>query len=284
MPQEPRIDTVRHDVLARLAASLDIPAPEGAVPPLWHWTAFLDAVPTRSLGPDGHPRSGGLIPDPPYPRRMFAGGRLHWDRPLPLDAEIERHISVGETTHKSGRNGPLAFVTVTLHYTVDGVKVATEEQDLVYRPEPDGPPATDTEATREPHDARATPEPSPLLEGEPEPDLRADVILGPEHLFRFSALTFNTHRIHYDLPYATGVEGYPGLVVHGPLLAIRLAELVRAERSDDVVGGFSFRAMAPAFAGQSLSFLAWKTEDGYRLAARRGPATLMAAEVVLRGG
>lgn len=284
MAQGPRTDTVRHDVLARLAASLDLPTADGTVPPLWHWTAFLDAVPTRSLGPDGHPRSGGLIPDPPYPRRMFAGGRLHWDRPLPVDAEIERHVSVGETVHKSGRNGPLAFVTVTLRYAVGGVVTATEEQDLVYRPEPDGPPATDAETTGEPEDDRTAPEQSPLLEGEPEPDLRADVVLGPEHLFRFSALTFNTHRIHYDLPYATGVEGYPGLVVHGPLLAVRLAELIRAEHGADAVGAFSFRAMAPAFAGQQLSFLAWEAEKGYRLAARRGPTTLMAAEVVLRGG
>ena len=268
-------DTARTGDLHRMAATLDGPAPIGSVPPLWHWTMFLDRTPTAELGPDGHPASNEILPELPHPRRMFAGGRLRWEAPLPVDTPIFRRTSAGAFRHKEGRSGPLSFVTVTHQYLVDGAVVLTEDQDLVYRPvagprpRPPGQPPARTADDDERSAATAT--------------WRATRVADPALLFRFSALTFNAHRIHYDLPYATMEEGHEGLVVHGPLLAIWLLELVRRTSLTQHVLEVRFRALAPAFAGDAVELLGWHDpeNDHIELAARCDGRPVMTADVSL---
>lgn len=269
-----RTDVIHRGDIARLAATLDVATPD-AVPPLWHWTSFLDRSPTATLGPDGHPREGGLIPEPPYPRRMFAGGRMRWNAPLPLDTPIRRTTTVGGVVHKEGGRGPLAFVTVEMTYSVDGQPLAVEEQDLVYLPDAPQPPAPVPSGAKAPH-----------VEGGPgaAPDLFASVTFHETTLFRFSALTFNTHRIHYDLPYTRDVEGHPGLVVHGPMLVMRLMDVVRAAHGSDAIERLAFRAVAPAYSGATVGFSGWQADREVRLEAREGARTLMKADVTLRTG
>lgn len=226
-----------HDIaalqpVAALSATLDRadPTPQAgdALPPLWHWLYFLPLAPAREIGDDGHPKRGGFLPPVPLPRRMWAGGRLNFHRPLPLGTAIERTSTIGDVTTKTGRSGSLVFVTVR-HEIADTQGVAiTEEQDIVYRdaPQPGAPaPAPQAAPTDE----------SFAREIAPDPVL----------LFRYSALTFNGHRIHYDRPYATGVEGYAGLVVHGPMIATLLLDLVRRERPGRTVRSFTFKAVRP---------------------------------------
>lgn len=289
-----RTDTIRSDDILRLAAALDLPAPAtGLVPPLWHWTSFLDRTLTEQMGADGHPRAGGLVEYPPHPRRMFAGARLTWARTLPTDVPLTRVVEVSEPVHKeSSRTGPMVFVTILMRYLADGEELAQEQQDLAYLPERP-PPSADAPAPSE----------SAPDEAEHE-DAASDGVLlrrraafGPVVLFRFSALTYNSHRIHYDQPYVTGVEGYPGLVVHGPLLAMQLAELARALHGDAALEGFAFRARSPAFAGERIVLEAREasiddaeaapgTAGGRVLAltARRGTTELMTASARLRPG
>lgn len=201
-----------------------------ALPLLWHWFYFLPRAPQSRLGPDGHPERGGFLPPIPYPRRMFAGARLRLHRPLALGAPARREGVIRTVTTKSGRSGSLAFVTVGYSFFQGDVLCLEEEQDIVYR-EP-GPPVP------APAPAELPPPPAGAWSRVVAPDSRL--------LFRFSALTFNAHRIHYDRDYATREEGYPGLVVHGPLTAILLLELVRRNASRPVAG-FSFRGQAPLF-------------------------------------
>jgi len=269
-----RTDVVRSDDVARLAATLDVPGPAG-VPPLWHWTSFLDHSATATLGEDGHPREGGLIASPPHPRRMFAGGRMRWHAPLPVDTPIRRTAKVGGIVHKEGSRGPLSFVTVELSYSVDGEVLAVEEQDLVYLPAV--APSSSSGA------AAASPAPAPRDE-RPAPDLAAEATFHETTLFRFSALTFNTHRIHYDLPYARDVEGYPGLVVHGPMLIMRLLDLVRDAYGEDAIERLSFRAVAPTFCGSTVRFAGRRLDRDIALEADRDGTTLRKADITLRSG
>jgi 3-methylfumaryl-CoA hydratase len=226
-------DVVRPDAVAALAATLDYPQapPHGApLPPLWHWINFWAVSPQSQLGEDGHPRRGGFLPPVPLPRRMWAGGRLTFPAPLPVGASIARTSTIKDIAQKNGAGGQLIFVTVRHEIHHEGRLAITEEHDIVYRglPAP-GAPAPAPKAP--PSDARwsRTITPDPVL------------------LFRYSALTFNGHRIHYDRSYVTGVEGYPGLVVHGPLIATLLMELLRAELPAAQVAEFSFRAVSPLF-------------------------------------
>ena len=278
-----RTDTIHAGDVARLAATLDVPAPVG-VPPLWHWTSFLDRSPTSTLGPDGHPRQGGLIAVPPHPRRMFAGGRMRWTAPLPLDTPVRRTASVGEIVHKVGSKGPLAFVTVELTYSVDGRTVAVEEQDLVYLPEtpPSPAPAGSGSAAPAGGARRATADPAEDPGTDAGPDLFAEATFHETTLFRFSALTFNTHRIHYDLPYTRDVEGYPGLVVHGPMLIMRLLDLVRDAHGEDSIERLAFRAVSPTFCGSTVTFSGRRDGRDILLEASRDGRTLMKADVTLR--
>jgi len=214
---------------ATLDRDLDTPASSGAaLPPLWHWLYFLPRAPQREIGSDGHPRLGGFLPPAPLPRRMWAGGRLQWHAPLRVGDALARSTRIESVTHKSGRSGDLVFLLLRHEVRAGGVLVLTEEQDIVYR------------APAQPSDPVPAPQAAPA-----DAVWSREIVPDPVLLFRFSALTFNAHRIHYDRPYATGAEGYPGLVVHGPLLATLLADLARRERPEARVTGFSFRAVRP---------------------------------------
>ncbi len=227
------------------AALLDVASPVRAegdpLPPLWHWFTLVDAVPQRELGADGHPRDGAFLPPLPGRRRMFAGGRLRQWAPIPVGARLTGRSALAGVTVRTGRTGELAFVTVREELFADDRHVATEEQDLVYRCEPDGAPRRRVTA---PGPAEVT--------GTPRRALAVDPML----LFRFSALTYNAHRIHYDLPYARAVEGYPGLVVHGPLLALLALELPRLSRPDTPVRVFDYRLVRPVFAPAEIEAVA----------------------------
>jgi 3-methylfumaryl-CoA hydratase len=204
------------------------------VPPLWHWFFFLPMAPQAQLGGDGHPQRGGFLPPIDLPRRMFAGARIRFVRPLVVGKPALRHSVIRDVIEKQGRTGALAFVTVAHRIDQDGAVCIEEEQDIVYREA--GAPVAAPEL-------RALP-PAPAG------SWTRLVSPTPTLLFRFSALTFNAHRIHYDRPYATGEEGYPGLVVQGPLTAVLLLELVRThkhEHAHRAVGAFEFRARAPLF-------------------------------------
>ncbi|MDT7608360.1 MAG: hypothetical protein QOG96_2863 [Pseudonocardiales bacterium] len=254
------------------AALLDQPSPldgaaPGVLPPMWHWFGFLAHPAQRELGADGHPAAGRFLPPIPHRRRMFAGARWRQHQPLPVDEPITCRSSVTSVEVKTGRSGEMAFVTVRNEFSRHGELAVLEEQDIVYRSQPD-PPAAAAEPTGVPAQvAPAEPteqqpseqQPSELQPteqqptedkpaAEQEPRLSPDAAL----LFRFSALTYNAHRIHYDQPYATGVEGYPGLVVHGPLLALLALELPRRNRPEAPVAEFRYRLRRPAFAGTEL--------------------------------
>lgn len=218
-----------------LAAAATLEPPSGPptvgspLPPLWHWFYFLPRAPQSQLSSDGHPQRGGFIPPIPYPRRMFAGARIRFHHPLLIGQPARREGVIRNITQKSGRSGPLAFVTVGYQIYQHDTLCIEEEQDIVYR-EP-GPPL-----------------PAPTVsELAPVPDaITCTIVPDTRLLFRFSALTFNAHRIHYDRPYAQQEEGYPGLVVHGPLVAVLLMELAR-HHIDRPISGFSFRSQAPLF-------------------------------------
>lgn len=220
---------------AAMAATLDRPAPRDVLPPFWHHAHFWEARPPADLGRDGHPRVGlGPIPDMGLPRRMWAGGRLDWHAPLRLNEVAEKATRLLRAEAKTGRTGPLALVTLE-HRITQGARLAVvERQDLVYREDPDP----------------TAPRPTPRQAGSaPVEEARAfDAVA----LFRFSALTFNGHRIHYDEAYAREVEGHPGVIVHGPLLAEGLIEL--ATRHLGPLASFEYRATAPAIRDEVLTF------------------------------
>ncbi|MES3032440.1 MAG: acyl-CoA dehydrogenase [Gemmatimonadota bacterium] len=199
------------------------------LPPLWQWCYFLPHARQSALDVDGHPQRGGFLPPISFPRRMFAGSRMQFHQPLRLGVPAVREGEIRNVVLKSGRSGSLAFVTVGYRFVQDGVTCIDEEQDIVYR-EPGAPVSAPTIAEFTP--------PSDAWTRTITPDARL--------LFRFSALTFNAHRIHYDRPYARDEEGYPGLVVHGPLTAMLLADLVR-RHSERRITTFSFRGLAPLF-------------------------------------
>jgi 3-methylfumaryl-CoA hydratase len=200
------------------------------LPPLWHWFFFLSPARQGRLGEDGHPERGGFMPPIALPRRMFAGARLRFIEPLVIGRPARRTARIASVSEKSGKSGTLAFVGVDYRIEQDGRLCIEEHQDIVYR-EPGAPVAA-------PHPADLPPPPEGAWTRTVTPD--------PRLLFRFSALTFNAHRIHYDRPYATAVEGYPGLVVHGPLTAVLLMELVR-RNSTRPVSAYAFRGQAPLF-------------------------------------
>jgi 3-methylfumaryl-CoA hydratase len=220
--------------VAALAATLDRDDPEprdgDVLPPLWHWLYFLPIARQSQLGPDGHPKRGGFLPPVPLPRRMWAGSRMEFLRPLRVGDAIERISTVESVDAKQGKSGELVFVVVRHEIAANGIAAIREWHDIVYRdppkpgePAPPGKPA--------PRDAA----------------WRREVVPDDVLLFRYSALTFNGHRIHYDRRYVTTEEGYPGLVVHGPLLATLLIGLVRDHVPGADVAAFTFRAVRPIF-------------------------------------
>jgi 3-methylfumaryl-CoA hydratase len=230
---EERHDTVTPTPIAALAATLDRddppPRPGSPLPPLWHWLYFLPLQRQSEIGPDGHPRRGGFLPPVTLPRRMWAGGRLSFLRPLRVGDAMTRTSRVASIASKQARSGPLVFVTVE-HTIATAAGVALrEEHDIVYRDLP--APGTST-----------IPAPAPSDERFARQIVPDDVLL-----FRYSALTFNGHRIHYDRRYASEAEGYPGLIVHGPLIATLLVDLLRRERPEATLARFDFKALSPLF-------------------------------------
>jgi 3-methylfumaryl-CoA hydratase len=233
-----------------MCATLDQPGAEPAtgdeVPPAWHWLYFLEARAASQIGTDGHPQRGDFLPPVPLPRRMWAGGRIEWRSPLRVGDAATRLSEIRSVEPKTGRTGTLVFVTVrhTIS-TAAGVSIV-EEHDIVYR-----------EAAKA-GDPLPAPRPGPAGAVWTRARVPDEVML-----FRYSALTFNGHRIHYDAPYVTGTEGYPGLVVHGPLQATLLLDLARAHApSGHRLAKFEYRALSPTFSGTELTVKGIPTPDG----------------------
>ncbi|KQT35207.1 hypothetical protein ASG29_03585 [Sphingomonas sp. Leaf412] len=206
----------------------------------WHWLYAIVPPAPGATGVDGHPARGGFLPPVPLPRRMWAGSDIAIARPLHLGTPARRTSTVADVRRKDGRSGPLVFVTVEHVWTQGDAICLTERQDIVYR---DVAPLAGTPVA---------PPPEPI---DPAP-VRATSTPDAVMLFRYSALTHNAHRIHYDLPYATDAEGYPGLVVHGPLIATMLIDAATPLVDGRRPVRFSFRAQRPAFAGQPLRLCA----------------------------
>jgi 3-methylfumaryl-CoA hydratase len=220
--------------LKALTATLDRDDPPQAagdpVPPCWHWLYFPPTHRQSEIGPDGHPERGGFLPPVPLPRRMWAGSAIEFHAPLRVGQSLVRRSSIEDVSLKEGRTGPLVFVKVRHDISADGQPAIVDRHHIVYRDLPS------------PGEAAPAPQPAPA-EAEWSRRIEPDDVL----LFRYSALTFNGHRIHYDQRYVTTVEGYPGLIVHGPLIATLLLDLLRRQLPAAEVKSFSFRAVKPLF-------------------------------------
>ena len=219
------------------------------LPPLWHWLYFLPHAKQSEIGPDGHPTRGGFLPPVPLPRRMWAGGRLIWEtaNPLAVGQEVERVSTIKSVSHKAGRSGELLFVVVEHRYSNANGLALTEEHDIVFR------------EAAEPGAPEPTPQKPPLAG---EEAWSRTIVPDDVLLFRYSALTFNGHRIHYDRKYVTEVEGYPGLIVHGPLIATLLQDVLRRNLPDAKVRKFAFKAVRPTFDLNAFSVQGKPSADG----------------------
>ena len=261
---ETREDVLDARLVECMAATLDMDPPEGEVPPLWHWMLFQDWRRPGGIGPDGHPSRGGFLPPVhDLPRRMWAGGRVAFTgNGLRLGDAVRRTSTIAAIEEKQGGSGRLVFVTVRHELANARGPVLTEEQDIVYRGA----------------------EGAAVKPGAPGPDFAADhrraVLPDTLMLFRYSALTGNGHRIHYDAPYAREAEGYPGLVVHGPLQATLLAAAMLAAAPGGRLARFAFRGQRPAFADHALTVLARREGAGALRAETRdaGGAICMKAD------
>ena len=233
-----------------LGATLDRrdpePQPGDALPPGWHWLYFLEAALASELGPDGHPKRGGFLPPVELPRRMWAGGRIEFRRPLRIGDAIRRESTILAIEPKQGRSGSLVFVTVRHTVSTGGEPAVVEEHDIVYR-----------EAVKPGEPSRPA-QPAPGMAA-----WRRELIADPVMLFRYSALTFIGQRIHYDLEYCRKVEGYPGLVVHGPLQVILLLDLARRHAAQPV-RRLEYRALHPLFHFEPLTVNGNPGSDGSR--------------------
>jgi 3-methylfumaryl-CoA hydratase len=258
--EEWREDRIDEGLAERWLATLDRKAPaDGTMPQGFHWCLCTPNAPTARLGPDGHPLRDdspyAVLPPIPLPRRMWASSKVEFVGPLRVGEKVERFSKLISVSDKHGSSGRLVFVELEhLTYSVEGVMVI-ETQSLVYRdaPEPGTPPA-----------------PPPVGEGRFDPSpwsAHRTIVPSEALLFRYSALTFNSHRIHYDAPYAVGEENYRGLVVHGPLTASLLLELAQRELGDNALKSFAFRGLSPAICGEDLHLVMRAAENGYELAA-----------------
>lgn len=248
-----RIETRRDQVTAApiraLSATLDREDPDpqagDPLPPLWHWLYFLPIYRQSELGPDGHVKRGRFQPPVSLPRRMWAGGRFEFFHPLRVGQEITRESRIEDITLKPGRSGPLVFVLVRHEiHNAEGLAM-TEEHDIVFRGVTDSPQDRTNDPQETPHWTRTI-----------YPD--------DTFLFRYSALTFNAHRIHYDRRYATQEERYPGLVVHGPLVATLLVDLLLRSVPNVTLKRFEFRAVSPLF--DTGAFTVCGRHEGRRIA------------------
>ncbi len=250
-----QLDRIDPERVAAFHAMLDRPGPAPAVgealPPFWHYIQFWDAQPPAALGRAGHPKTGDFIPDLGLPRRMWAGGKLTFESPLIIGKRTTKRTTITDAVVKQGTAGPLAVISLTNQLIQDGHICIIENQSLLYRSDYDpnipmpAPPTAPTNGT-----------------------ICRERRFSVTDLFRYSALTFNGHRIHYDRNYALEIEGFPGLVVHGPLLAQILIEI--AEELLGPLKYFSFRATAPLFDYETASFCAVPTVEGLNLWVR-GP-------------
>ncbi|MCX7888920.1 MAG: MaoC family dehydratase N-terminal domain-containing protein [Rhodobacteraceae bacterium] len=239
----------------------------GEVPPGFHWTLVPDVAPMDGLGRDGHPRLGLFLPDLGLPRRMWAGGSIEFLAPFRPGERVRRESTLTDISRKSGRTGDLAFVTLRHEWSAGGEPRLRERQDIVYRGE-----ATGTAAPPPPAD--------------PWPDARAWTLTpDPVLLFRYSALTFNAHRIHYDLPYATGTEGYGGLVVHGPMQAVWMLNLATVALGR-LPARFDYRGLSPLICDGSVRVEAQATAEGLglRVLSAAGVATMQGLAVAEQDG
>ncbi len=235
-------DVISPRQVQQMAATLEVEvdaAPGGPLPPLWHWMGWQNTAPMSGLGPDGHPARGGFLPPIPLERRMWAGGRLRFGAPLRVGEDLNRRSEILNVAEKTGASGRMVFVTVG--HMVSGANGGTirEEQDIVYIAMPE---------------VFAPPPPSPAP---PDPMFSTAFPVDTVRLFRFSALTFNAHRIHIDLPYAREIEKYPGLVVHGPMQAMALMGAAMGHTGRRPAS-FRFRGVRPAFHSDTLSLMGWQ--------------------------
>ena len=258
-------DTVAATAVKAMSATLDRddphPAAGDALPPLWHWLYFLPSDPQSVIGADGHSKRGGFLPPVPLPRRMWAGGRLEFQQPLRVGQSVQRSSRIADIRSKQGRSGALVFVCVRHEIHSEGGVALTEEHDIVYRE------AAQPGAATEPSQTAPTDE-----------QFLRTIVPDPVLLFRYSALTFNGHRIHYDRSYATQVEGYPGLVVHGPLIATLLADLLRRQRPDARLATFTFKAINPLFDTAPFTLCGRFDESHHATLWARGPQGQLAMQ------
>ncbi|WPY96396.1 MaoC family dehydratase N-terminal domain-containing protein (plasmid) [Limimaricola variabilis] len=260
--EEVQTEPLTGALVARFNATFDRsdPCEDGAdAPPMIHLCLGQPNSPAAELGPDGHPARGGFLPPVPLPRRMWAGGAFEFHAPLRIGETVRRRSVIEDVVLKEGRSGPLCFVTVIHHVESGGRRALTERQDIVYRM---------AQAT-----APASPSPPPAPEGRS----RLSVAATPTLLFRYSALTFNGHRIHYDRSYARDEEGYPGLVVHGPMQATMLLQMAQDIRGAPPAR-FDFRSLSPLFDTHDFTLNADEEADALRLWTARdaGPVAMEA--------
>lgn len=266
-------DVVDAGLVARFVATLDTaPAVGGLAPQGIHWCLAPPAEPTAKLGPEGHPVRGetGLLPPIPLPRRMWASSRVAFLAPLRIGERVRRTSRVATVTEKSGGSGRLVFVEVE-HVIAGAEEAVREVQTIVYREAaPAGAP------------------PSPPVRGEasftPEGAAHRRIVPEPPLLFRYSALTFNSHRIHYDLPYTTGEEGYRGLVVHGPLMATLLIDLARRTLGEQALATFAFRGVSPAVDGEALHLTLGGEAEALALGVWAADGTAVMSATATRAG
>jgi 3-methylfumaryl-CoA hydratase len=267
---ETRTDTVSALSIRALAASLDVEeaevAPDGLLPPLWHWMLFQEWAPASGLGPDGHPRRGGFLPPVhDLPRRMWAGGEVEFVGRLRAGDPVTRKSTITQIEEKTGGSGRLVFVTVRHELAAMAGPAMIEVQNIVYR-------GVEGAAVRS----------ADVASPQPAGAFRRTVVPDPVLLFRYSALTGNGHRIHYDLDYVTRVEGYPRLVVHGPLQATLLADLVRRMRQGVRIARMAYRGRRPAFHQNPLLLIGQEKGGRISLESRdHENAVCMTADVTL---
>ena len=243
-------DTITATPYAALSATLDRdpeqPPAGTPLPPLWHWLYFLPLYRQSEVGPDGHAQRGGFLPPIPLPRRMWAASQLEFNRPLRVGDAIRRVSTITDVSEKSGRTGALVFVKVRheIRANDEASPAIVEFHDIVFR--------------EAPKDVDVSPPRVAPAQSRWQRRVVPDAVL----LFRYSALTFNAHRIHYDRKYVTGVEGYPGLVVHGPLIATLLLDLLREKLPDATVRRYEFRAVRPLFDTNAFDVCGEPARDG----------------------
>ena len=219
-----------------------VPAAGAVIPPLWHWAYFLETVPIAMTGADGHPARGSFLPPADNRNRMWAGGRVAFEGALQVGVEAHKTSTVIAIQEKAGRTGSLLFVTVKHDIVQNGVLVVSEEQDIVYR-EPSAPKLAGTE-------------PAPASQWKQQIDPTAVL------LFRYSAVTFNSHRIHYDYPYVTQTEGYPGLVVHGPMIATLMCQAFAHANPEATLRHLTYRGLRPVIAPTPFMVAGYIAEPG----------------------